>query len=251
MTTATSRAPAAAPIENLQVFVFPAAWGLPTTGPFALKLEAWLRLAEIPYERVVEGDPRKGPKGKNPWIELDGARMGDSGLIIERLASRSGRDLDDWLDHEQRAVALAVTRMVEEHLHQVLEYELFVHDEGFAAMRRLIAEMAPKLVASLVAKSMRKHFKSQLFARGIGRHDPAEIAKQGRADLDAVAAVLGDRRWLFGDRPTVADCAVFGQLAPLVFAPFDAPVARYAKNHPALSAYCKRIRDDLFADEAR
>ena len=57
---------------SLRVFTFAPDWGLPTVGPFALKLLAWLELAGIPYEQVVEGNPRKGPKGKNPWIELDG-----------------------------------------------------------------------------------------------------------------------------------------------------------------------------------
>ena len=34
----------------LRVFTFEADWGLPTTGPFALKLLAWLRLNGIAYD---------------------------------------------------------------------------------------------------------------------------------------------------------------------------------------------------------
>jgi hypothetical protein len=30
---------------------------------------------------VLEDNRRKGPKGKNPWIELDGELIGDSELI--------------------------------------------------------------------------------------------------------------------------------------------------------------------------
>ena len=51
---------------SLRVFTFAPEWGLPTVGPFALKLLAWLELAGIPYEQVVDGNPRKGPNGKNP-----------------------------------------------------------------------------------------------------------------------------------------------------------------------------------------
>src|SRR5215211_5878746 len=62
-------------MTTLRVFTFAPDWGLPTVGPFALKLLAWLELARIPYEQVIEANPRKGPKGKNPWIELEGERI--------------------------------------------------------------------------------------------------------------------------------------------------------------------------------
>ncbi|HEY7749076.1 MAG TPA: glutathione S-transferase N-terminal domain-containing protein [Aestuariivirgaceae bacterium] len=78
----------------LRVYTFSPHWGLPSAGPFALKLLAWLELAGIPYEQVIEDNPRKGPKGKNPWIELDGELIGDSGLIIDRLSRRFGIDMD-------------------------------------------------------------------------------------------------------------------------------------------------------------
>jgi glutathione S-transferase len=75
-------------MATLKVFTFAPDWGLPTVGPFALKLLAWLELAGLPYEQVFEVNPRKGPKGKNPWIELDGERIGDSELIIDLLRKR-------------------------------------------------------------------------------------------------------------------------------------------------------------------
>lgn len=46
------------------------------------KLETWLRIAGIPYEVVDTPDPRKGPKGKVPFIEDGGVRIGDSSLIV-------------------------------------------------------------------------------------------------------------------------------------------------------------------------
>jgi glutathione S-transferase len=238
-------------LEGLRVFVFPAAWGLPTNGPFALKLEAWLRLAGIPYERVEEANASKGPKGKSPWIELEGSAMGDSGVIIRTLGHRTGIDLDAWLDPTQRSTALALTRMVEEHLHQVLEYELFVLAAGWSEMRRLIAEALPPIVAPVVGAAVRSQFKKQLRARGVARHDAGEVARQGREDLDAIETLLTDTPWLFGDRPCLADCAVFGQLAPLVFAPFDTPVASHAKASPNIARWCERVRHDLFATSAQ
>jgi hypothetical protein len=81
-------------MATLKVFTFPPDWGLPTVGPFALKLLAWLELAGLPYEQVYEANPRKGPKGKNPWIELDGVRIGDSEVIIDLLKERHAVQMD-------------------------------------------------------------------------------------------------------------------------------------------------------------
>jgi len=121
----------------LRVFTFSPAWGLPSAGPFAIKLLAWLELTGIPYEQIIEDNPRKGPKGKNPWIELDSERIGDSELIIELLSRRFGIDLDAGLSNEQKAVGLAWRRTFEEHFHQVLEWELFQHPSG----RRLYEDL--------------------------------------------------------------------------------------------------------------
>ena len=41
----------------------------------AIKLLAWLELAAIPYEQVIEDEPRKGPKGKNPKSESPDERQ--------------------------------------------------------------------------------------------------------------------------------------------------------------------------------
>jgi glutathione S-transferase len=90
----------------LRVFTFTPDWGLPSAGPFAIKLLAWLELTGIPYEQAFEDNPRKGPKGKNPWIELDGELIGDSELIIEHLSKRHGVDLDAGLTNEQKAIAV-------------------------------------------------------------------------------------------------------------------------------------------------
>jgi hypothetical protein len=49
---------------------------------------------------------------------------------------------------------------------------------------------------------LQSHFRRQLYARGIARHAPEVIAEKGRADLNAIAAFLGDRPFLLGERPT-------------------------------------------------
>ena len=233
----------------LRVFTFSADWGLPAGGPFDLKLLAWLNLAGIPYEQVFQDDPRKGPKGKNPWIELDGERIGDTETIIDLLGKRFGVDLDEGLTPEQRAVGHAWRRTFEEHFHQVLEWELFLHPAGAAHMKGSMEAKMPPVIGTLVFSMMRSHFRKQLHARGLARHSPDIIAAKGCSDVDELAAFLDDRDYLVADRTTSFDAAVFGLLAPMVYWPMKTPVAQHARSVPSIRAYVDRMKQQCFGNK--
>jgi len=91
-------------LSDLLVHQIPSAWGLPSVGPFCLKLETYLRMVEIPYQSAIDATPFRGPKGKLPWIEHEEKKIGDSGLIIEYLESRFGCDADARLSGPERSM---------------------------------------------------------------------------------------------------------------------------------------------------
>lgn len=232
---------------NIRVYTFASLFqGLPAGGPFDLKLLAWLNLASIPYDHRFQDDTRKGPKGKNPWIELDGEPIGDSEIIIERLGTQFGVDLDAGLTPEQAAVGHVWRRTFEEHFHQLFEWELLVHPAGAAFMRSGMVAKMPPVLGNVVFKMMQRGMARQLHARGLARHSPDVIEAKGRHDIDALSAFLGDRHFLVGERPVVADAAVFGQLAPMMVWPMETPVAQYIRTIPNLVAYCERVRTLCF-----
>ncbi|HEV2430640.1 MAG TPA: Tom37 metaxin N-terminal-like domain-containing protein, partial [Burkholderiales bacterium] len=94
----------------IKLFQFPRMFGIPNVSPFCCKLETWLRIARVPYEIVDTPDPRKGPKGKLPFIEDAGVRIGDTSLIVDHLVRTRGVDPDARLNASQRAIALLVQR---------------------------------------------------------------------------------------------------------------------------------------------
>jgi glutathione S-transferase len=231
-------------MAELKVFTFPAAWGLPTSGPFALKLLKWLDLSGLPYTQVFEPLPNKGPKGKNPWIELGGERIADSEVIIGLLSKRSGFHIEAGLTAEQRAVSHTVRRMIEEHFHMVLEWELFVHPAGIAGgARPMAAEAVPAPLAGVATTYMTRHFAKQLHARGIARHAPEIIAAKAKADLDAIEALLGDQPFITGNRPAMADLSVYGLLMPMARWPMRTPAADDIKSRPKLMAHLERVHE--------
>jgi hypothetical protein len=233
-------------MDRLRVFTFAPGWGLPTMGPFALKLLAWLAHHRIDYEQVIENRSDKGPLGNSPWIEMDGLRMGDSDAIIRHLAAEAGLADPTRATSAEAALTLGLKTAFEERFHQILEWELFVHPAGRAAMRAEITSQLPPLVGPLVFALMCRHFRRQLHARGTGRLRQDQIAAEGRAMLDGLALCLQDRGgWLAAEGPGLADFAVWGQVAPMLSWPMRTPVADHAKTLPALADWHERMQKGM------
>ncbi len=235
--------------KPLRLFAYGTGWGVPfeTAAPFPLKLATWLRMARIPFEVVVENDASKGPKGKSPWIEYGDVRMGDSSLIIAHLRERFGINFEAQLDATERALALSVQRMLEEHYHQCFEQQLFFGRGGEARIAELAATM-PFPLSKLLPVVVKRSFRKQLRARGMGRHSEEVIVEQGRADLDALSILLGERRYFFGDEPASVDATVFGFLGVTVYVEGDNPLFRHAAEQANLVRYTERMRARYFPE---
>jgi len=235
--------------DRIRLFAFGTGWGVPfaTAAPFPLKLATWLRMAEIPFDFVVANDPSKGPKGKSPWIEYGATRMGDSTLIIAHLAERFGINLDAHIDAGQRALAVSVQRMLEEHYHQCFEHQLFFGRGGEERLQELAATM-PIPLRWLVPTVLKRAFGKQLYARGMGRHSEDVIIAQGKSDLDALAELLGDKPYLLGDRPASVDACVFGFLGVSLYVAGDNPLYQYGASLDNLMRYCERMRARFFPE---
>jgi glutathione S-transferase len=100
----------------------------------------------------------------------------------------------------------------------------------------------------IVPRVMTKQLRSQLYARGLGRHGEAEIIAQGRADLDALSRLLGDRPYFCGDRPSSIDACILGFLGVTVYVTGDNPLFSYAASLPNLKSYCERMRAAYFPE---
>ncbi len=226
--------------DTLTMYTFAPANGLPTTGPFSLKLAMAFRIAKIPFEMKVEADFTKSPKRKIPWVERGDVKMADSALILPWL----GIDLERGLGPRQRAEGLALRVLVEEHWHQVLEHELILDPVGLAWM----LERVPPNIRDALGERMKKHFEHHLYERGIGRHTREEITAFGRQDLDAVAAWIDGREWSVANEPTLTDCSLFGLMAPAVYFPIATPSFMYAKKLAPIRAFVERCRARYFPE---
>lgn len=227
------------------LYQFPPVWGR-NASPFTLKLESWLRLAGVPY-RVSDGFAgyRRAPKGKLPYIEDAGLRVADSSLVIEYLRDSRGIDLDGWLSERQRAEAVALQRLFEDHFYFILAHSRWIDPDGWPTVRAGYFGWLPPGVRHAAALALRRRVGRTLYAQGLGRHSRGDLYEMGRADLEAVAAFLGDKPFFFGERPATIDAVAYGFLANLLFVPVETELKRIGEGLPVLREWCEAMETCL------
>jgi glutathione S-transferase len=235
----------------IRLFIFPPLLrGTPNPGPFCVKLETALRLAKVPYETVHVQQPQLGPKGKVPFAEIDGERMGDSTLIMERLKERHGIDLDAALSPRERAQSHALQRMIEERLYFVLVYSRWMEPDNWPKLKALFFARLPLPLRLIMPRMARKSVRNSIMLQGTGRHTREEIYAFGARDLAAMSEILGDKPFFFGASPSLADASAFGLLASIIGPDIESPLKTAALGHANLVAYCERM-GELFANAGR
>ena len=234
-------------MSDLVVHQLPGAWGLPSISPFCLKLDAYLRIAGIPFQTVVDATPFRGPKGKLPWIEHEGKKIGDSGFIIEYLESRFGCDPNGGLSAAERAVALSMRRLVEENLYWTAVYDRWMVEKNWRSFRNVVLGGVPIPIRQVVAPIARRGVRRQLAGHGIGMHSRDEIHAIGRRDIGAIADFLGDKPFLMGGTATEIDAIAYGLLPNIMNVPIASPIKDEALKRANLVGYVERIKSRYFA----
>ena len=225
---------------------FPPAFGLPNASPFCMKLELYLRMAGLPYRNRYTLELHKAPKGKLPWIDDDGTIMADSGLIIDYLRNKYGDPLDGPLTPQQRASALAIRRLLEEHLYWTVLHARWIIEAGWAMTRPAFFDALPWPLRVIVPMVARRGIRAELRGHGIGRHSVEQIHALGVADVDALAALLGDQAYFLGAKATSIDAVAAAFLANILLVPLETPIKAAAAGHANLVAYCQRMAAQYF-----
>ncbi|MEZ5842626.1 MAG: glutathione S-transferase family protein [Hyphomicrobiaceae bacterium] len=231
----------------ITLYTFGPAFGLPDPSAFVTKAEVLLKMSGLAYRTDRTGF-RKAPKGKLPYIDDAGTIVADSGFIRRHLEQRHGIDFDKGLTAEQRATGHAFDRMCGEHLYWAIAYERWMVKENFERGPKSFFDAAPAPIRPLVIMMIGRQLKRTLWGQGLGRHSRDEIIALGNQDVDAIAAVLGEKPWLLGDRPTGADAMVWSFVASVLCPHFATPIADHAARNANLVAYRDRGMARWFAE---
>ncbi len=216
--------------------------GTPDPSGFVVKLMTVLRLAGVGHERIEVDNPAAGPKGKVPFIDDGGLLLGDTVLILEHLKKTRGVDLDRHLSPLQKAQSHALQRMLEERLYWACVYSRWMEPANAKIEDEIFFGDIPWPIRGFICRQAHKTVETALHHHGLGRHNREEIYAFGVSDIEAVALVLGDQDFLFGNEPSVADATAFGMLINIVGPDIPSPLKNAVVGSPTLMAYVQRMQ---------
>lgn len=234
----------------LKLTVFPAAFSEISGSPFSVKAWVLLEQSGQPYEVDVNPDPRKAPKGKFPVLYHDGKAIPDSDHIRDYMEDTFGIDYDAGLSARQRAESRVLIRMAEEHLYFIIYANRWQIDTHWTITKDVFFSDMPKIIGPLIVKHIRKGALQQLMGQGVGRHSLQEQLKRAEKDIDAIAALLGDKKFLFGEKPSAADFSVVPMLRAAAGFPIENELGTLVTSNKKLVAYMERGLKTFYPPQA-
>lgn len=189
--------------------------------PFCDKVRRILNVKGVPYalrevtlQEAMQGRIKQvSPTGKLPALVADDRTIVDSTEIAHWLEAKYPEPrlipvdptraalvhiLEDWADESLYFYEMTMRLAWKQNAKQWLG-PLTASDRGM--FKSLAQRLAPRAV------------RAQSRAQGVGRKSPEQILKEVERHIRALGGLLGARDWLIGDRMSLADIAVYAQIA--------------------------------------
>ena len=229
----------------IKLYTFPAAFGLRNVSPFCLKVEMALKHLGLDFEIEEMNDPRKAPKGKLPYIEVDGKIIADSELIFEHLDELSQGALYGDLTPLERAQGTAFVRLADDHLYWMMVASRWLDNNWFPNIVSGFFGFVPGFIRGFAAGGAQKQLRKTYDLQGLGRHSMGEQEGFARRDFQAISDAVADGRYIAGERMTAFDFAMAGLLSGLMDNTPATWISKIATEFPALSEYANRVQKEV------
>lgn len=227
---------------TMTLHIFKAAWGGMQPSNLCLKVDVWLQLAGLEFERVASNLASRAPRRRVPFVRLDdGSWIDDSEVIIATLSARHGIDVDVGLSDAERGLSRAVQQMIDEHMFFMLIDSRWNDDAVWPHVRDNFLGPWPWPLRLLVGMIFRRGVRSRIRLQGYGRYTVAERQQKAEANLLALDQILGDKPFMLGDVPRSIDAAAYGMLASIHFANLETSLAAILRRFPRLVAHTQRM----------
>jgi glutathione S-transferase len=227
----------------ITLYSYPQLFGLEDNNPFGLKVFAFLKLAALPFEHRHVLDTSAAPRGQLPYLVDDHETIGDSDAIIAHLKRKYALTLDDALTAPQRDLDLLIRRTLDD-LYWVMSYSRWRDDRYWPQFRDALLAQHPDIGHEALEGARQYNFERYRY-QGIGRYEPDAAYARGIASLQAIANLLGDGPFMFGDAPASIDAALYGFVASIYFYDIDTPLKRFVAERKNLVRHCAAIRERM------
>lgn len=224
--------------------------------PYSVKVRAYLRYKGIPHRWVVRSMDQMAEFGKYAKLPLvpcvacpDGTGLQDSTPIMEKLEAQfpepAVRIADPALDFLSALIEEYADEWCNKHMfHYRWYYEPDAKSAALRIAREVLPAGSPAEAAAQMAPSLEQRMVPRLSFVGSGRDNTANAALIERSFIrtaQILDAHFGERAYLFGARPAMADFGIYGQFKELLSDP--TPGTWLRGNAPHLVAFVERMED--------
>lgn len=228
-------------------------WGIPTVDPEGLSVHALLKFGGIPYSTVASlPSPLEPPvvvieKSGTTGASPDSA-IGIPGLVSLFSADSSLPDPNPGLTPFMVSESTAFATLLSARFAPARMYEFFINQANYGDLYHKILSRGVSFPMNLINASLKR--REVRAAQSASKKSERELYFDASIALAALATRLGDRnKYFYGDRPSVLDAVVFGQLAVVLFVPLpDARLRPLVASHPNLVQFVSRIKKEYFSD---
>lgn len=222
--------------------------GLGDPSPFCLKVDCYMRAVGIEFETKSGANYiGNSPKHKLPYIEDDGRAIGDSSFILEHLKEKYGDTLDKDLNAEQKAVARAFTKMMDENLYWCMVHSRWI-GEGWPTIKEAFFGKMPFPLKILIPCIAQKRVRKSLYQHGLGRHSEQEILDIARKDITALSDYLGTKDYFLINKATSLDVSAFAFLAEIIVPEIKCELNEVARSFDNLVSFVKRMKIQYYPE---
>jgi glutathione S-transferase len=225
--------------------------GVMDASPFVVKTDTFLKLSGLEYNNVSGiRNMKRAPKGKLPYvsIEIDNQKtlVSDSQAIIDYLTKKYELQLDTHLSEEQKAHAYLMTKSLDENLYWCLLYCRWNLEETWPTVKAAFFSKMPIWLRVIVPSLYRRTVKKSLYAQGMGRHSYEEVTDIADKSFKALADVLGDKTYFFGDNPCSFDATAYAFLCQFITAQCPNKLNDKARSYSNLVGFCQRLEKQFY-----
>ncbi|MDO9189788.1 MAG: glutathione S-transferase C-terminal domain-containing protein, partial [Sulfurimicrobium sp.] len=113
---------------------------------------------------------------------------------------------------------------------------------GWAVFKPDLVKYLPLGMRGPALFLLRRMLLRQMRRQGLVPADPQGAYAKGKALLDALAGLLGDKPYFLGSAPRSLDMSLYAFLANILDQPHGNPLQAHGRSLASLVAYCARMK---------
>ncbi len=196
------------------------------------------RIAEVKFMELTGRYKRLNPTGKVPALEHDDQLISDSTDIAHYLERVFPDPPLIPADPAEAALVHALEDWADESLYFMEMTLRFTLPHNAGRLIPLLTKYESPVMRKLLTAMIPRALKSTTRTQGIGKKSADQIMLDLTRHVEALEGLLGGADWLVGDRLTLADIAVFVQMACIAMTDEGQSVL---KDYPTVSRWLAAV----------